>query len=127
MAKKKQDAAAEIIDILSPKDEINGLPYIETGEVISPLPDLKVKLRDLIYRKENIKLDDYWVKGHKRKITIPSAKLTGTDARGDSHIVGGFPEAEIIFKDELEVGDKVAVMQSKDKQSLYVFFRIGKI
>lgn len=127
MARKKQDAASEIIDILSPKDEINGLPYIETGEVISPLPDLKVKVRDLVYRKDNIKLNDYWVKGHKRKITIPSAKLTGTDARGDSHIEGGFPEAEIIFKDELIVGDKVAVMQSKDKQSLYVFFRIGKI
>ena len=55
MARKKQDAAAEIIDILSPRDEINGLPYIETGEVISPLPDLKVKVRDLIYKKENIK------------------------------------------------------------------------
>lgn len=127
MARKKQDAAAEIIDILSPRDEINGLPYIETGEVISPLPDLKIKVRDLVYRKDNIKLDEYWVKGHKRKITIPSAKLTGADARGDSHIEGGFPEAELIFKDELVVGDRVAVMQSKDKQSLYVFFRIGKI
>lgn len=127
MARKKQDAAADIIDILSPKDEINGLPYIETGEVVSPLPDLKVKVRDLIYRKDNIKIDDYWVKGHKRKITIPSASLTGSDSKGDSHIAGGFPEAELIFKDELEVGDKVAVMQSKDKQSLYVFFRIGKI
>lgn len=127
MARKKQDAAAEIIDILSPRDEINGLPYIETGEVISPLPDLKIKVRDLVYRKDNIKLDEYWVKGHKRKITIPSAKLTGADARGDSHIEGGFPEAELIFKDELVVGDSVAVMQSKDKQSLYVFFRIGKI
>lgn len=127
MAKKKQDAASEIIDILSPKDEINGLPFIETGEVVSPLPDLKVKLRDLTYKKENIKLDEYWVKGHKRKITIPSAKLTGADVRGDSHVVGGFPEAEIIFKDELVVGDEVAVMQSKDKQTIYVFFRIGKI
>ena len=127
MAKKKQDAAAEIIDILSPKDEINGLPYIETGEILSPLPDLKVKVRDLIYRKDNIQIDDYWVNGHKRKITIPSASLTGADAKGDSHVAGGFPEAEIIFKDELKVGDKVAVMQSKDKQSLYVFFRIGKI
>lgn len=127
MARKKQDAAADIIDILSPKDEINGLPYIETGEVVSPLPDLKVKVRDLIYRKDNIKIDDYWVKGHKRKITIPSASLTGADTKGDSHIAGGFPEAELIFKDELAVGDKVAVMQSKDKQSLYVFFRIGKI
>lgn len=127
MARKKQDAAADIIDILSPKDEINGLPFIETGEVVSPLPDLKVKVRDLIYRKDNIKIDDYWVNGHKRKITIPSASLTGADAKGDSHVAGGFPEAEIIFKDELKVGDKVAVMQSKDKQSLYVFFRIGKI
>lgn len=127
MARKKQDAAADIIDILSPKDEINGLPYIETGEVVSPLPDLKVKVRNLIYRKDNIKIDDYWVKGHKRKITIPSASLTGSDSKGDSHIAGGFPEAEIIFKDELKVGDKVAVMQSKDKQSLYLFFRIGKI
>lgn len=127
MARKKQDAASEIIDILSPKDEINGLPYIETGEVVSPLPDLKVKVRDLIYRKYNIKIDDYWLNGHKRKITIPSSTLTGVDSGKDSHIAGGFPEAEIIFKDELVVGDKVAVMQSKDKQSLYVFFRIGKI
>lgn len=127
MARKKQDAASEIIDILSSKDEINGLPYIETGEVISPLPNLKVKVRDLIYKKENIKLNDYWVKGHKRKITIPSSTLTGADSGKHSHIAGGFPDAEIIFKDELIVGDKVAVMQSKDKQSLYVFFRIGKI
>lgn len=127
MAKKKQDAASEIIDILSPKDEINGLPYIETGEVISPLPNLKIKLRDLTYKKENIKLDEYWVKGHKRKISIPSASLTGSDSMGNRHIEGGFPEAEIIFKDELVVGDEVAVMQSKDKQTLYVFFRIGKI
>ena len=127
MARKKQDAASEIIDILSPKDEINGLPFIETGEILSPLPDLKVKVRDLIYRKDNIKLNDYWVKGHKRKITIPSASLTGSDSMGNSHIAAGIPDAEIIFNDELVVGDKVAVMQSKDKQSLYVFFRIGKI
>lgn len=127
MAKKKQDGASEIIDILSPKDEINSLPYIETGEVISPLPNLKIKLRDLVYKKENIKLDEYWVKGHKRKITIPMATLTGADARGDSHVSGSFPDAVIIFKDELVVGDEVAVMQSKDKQTLYVFFRIGKI
>ena len=126
MARKKQDAASEIIDIVSPKDEINGLPYIETGEVVSPLPDLKIKLRDLIYKKENIKIDDYWVKGHKRKITIPSSTLTGADSGKYSHIAGGFPDAEIIFKDELKKGDKVAVMQSKDKQSLYVFFRIAK-
>lgn len=127
MVRKKIDAASELIDILSPKDDIDGLPYVETGEVISPLPNLKVRLRDLVYKKENIKLDEYWVKGHKRKITIPSARLTGSDTHGDGHIEGGFPDAEIIFKDELVVGDEVAVMQSKDKQTLYVFFRIGKI
>ena len=54
------------------------------------------------------------------------AQLTGSDSRGDSHVQGSFPKAKIIFKDELKAGDLVACLQSKDKQTLYVIYKIAR-
>lgn len=122
----KSNAATEIVDLFDPSPQLKSLPYCETATVTKPLPNLEIKLRDIVYKKDNIKLDEYWTKGHKREIEIPSATLTGTDSRGDGHISGGFPQAFIIFKDELKVGDQVAVLQSKDKQTLYVLYRIAR-
>lgn len=119
-------SASEIVGIFDPTPDIGKIPYCETGEVISPLPDLKIKVRDNIYIKQQIKLDEYWTKGHKREIEIPSATLTGSDTNGDEHISGGFPLAYIIFKDELVVGDLVTVIPSRDKQTLYVLNRIAR-
>lgn len=123
---EKQNGAQEIVKLFDPRPEIEVLPYCETGEVISPLPDLVVKVRDIDYKKKNIKLDEYWVKGHTREIEIPMAQLTGSDSRGDSHVQGSFPKAKIIFKDELKAGDLVACLQSKDKQTLYVIYKIAR-
>lgn len=123
---EKQNGAQEIVNLFDPRPEIEVLPYCETGEVISPLPDLVVKVRDIDYKKNNIKIDEYWVKGHEREIEIPMAQLTGSDSRGDSHVQGSFPKAKIIFKDELKVGDLVACLQSKDKQTLYVIYKIAR-
>ncbi|WP_455256654.1 DUF2577 family protein [Peptoniphilus asaccharolyticus] len=123
---EKQDGAAEIVSLFDPSPHLQALPYCETGEVLSPLPDLKIKFRDMTYEKKNIKLDEYWVKGHEREIEIPLATFEGTDTRGDGHIQGGFPKAKIIFKDELKSGDSVACLQSKDKQTVYVLFKIAR-
>lgn len=123
---EKQNGAQEIVNLFDPSPEIAVLPYCETGEVISPLPDLVVKVRDIDYKKKNIKLDEYWVKGHTREIEIPMTQLTGSDSRGDSHVQGSFPKAKIIFKDELKAGDLVACLQSKDKQTLYVIYKIAR-
>lgn len=123
---KKQNGAQEIVELFDPGPEIEVLPYCETGEVISPLPDLVVKVRDIEYKKKNIKLDEYWVKGHTREIEIPMAPLDGSDTNGDGHIAGAFPKAKIIFKDELKAGDLVACLQSKDKQTLYAIYKIAR-
>ncbi|KXA28967.1 hypothetical protein HMPREF3229_01599 [Peptoniphilus harei] len=123
---EKQNGAQEIVELFDPSPEIRVLPYCETGEVISPLPNLIVKVRDIEYKKKNIKLDEYWVKGHTREIEIPMATLTGSDSNGDGHIAGAFPKAKIIFKDELKVKDLVACLQSKDKQTLYVIYKIAR-
>lgn len=119
-------SASEIVNLFDPTPQLNQLSYCETGEVVSPLPDLRVKVRDIVYTKEQIKIDEYWVKGHKREIEIPSAALAGSDSKGDSHISGGFPKAYIIFKDELKSGDLVTVIASKNKQTLYVLNRIAR-
>ncbi|MET3616724.1 hypothetical protein ABID14_000344 [Peptoniphilus olsenii] len=123
---QKNNGAQEIVDLFDPSPEFESLPYCETGEVISPLPDLEIKVRDINYKKKNIKLDEYWVKGHEREIEIPSAPFIGADSKGDSHIAGGYPKAKIIFKDELKAGDLVACLQSKDKQTIYVIFKIAR-
>ncbi len=124
---KKEDYINEFIALFDPSEDLEKLPYCETGEVESPLPNLKIKLRGLTYTQERIKLNEYWMPGHKRKITIPSTSFSGSDSRGDAHGSGGFPEAEIIFKDSLVAGDLVACLQSKDKQTLYVLYRIASI
>lgn len=122
MGIEREGKASDIIDLLLPDYEI--LPYGETAEVTKEMPDLEITLRDLPYKKEKIKIDDYYIAGHEREIEIPSTTLTGSDSMGDAHISGGFPKAKIIFRDELKIGDKVAVLQSKDKQTLYVLFKV---
>lgn len=123
---KKENPAVGIVKLFDPKPEIEVLPYCETGKVISPLPDLQIQVRDNIYKTKNIKLDEYWVKGHRREIEIETAPMKGSDSDGDSHSSGGFPKAYMIFKDELKVGDQVATLQSQDKQTLYVVFKIAR-
>ena len=126
MTKRKDDVYSDFVQLFDDPDRFEALPYCETGQVISPLPDLKVQLRDLTYVKDKIKLNEYWVPGHEREIEIPSAPMTGSDSRGDGHVAGGFSKAKIIFKDTIKAGDLVACLQSKDKQTLYVLYRIGR-
>lgn len=126
MVRKKEDSYTGIVNLFNPKPQMDTLPFIETGEIISPLPNLVIKVRELEMKKEKIKLDEYWVKGHKREIEIPSAPFTGSDSKGDSHIAGGYPKAYVIFKDELKAGDLVACLLSRDKQTLYVLFKIAR-
>lgn len=121
-----EDYASGIVKLFQPNEEINALPYCETAEVVSPLPDLKIKLRGITYEKKQIKLDEYWVEGHTREIEILDAPLMGSDSDGDAHNSGAFPKATMIFKDELVSGDLVAVLQSKDKQTIYVLFKIAR-
>nr|DAL69691.1 MAG TPA: Protein of unknown function (DUF2577) [Caudoviricetes sp.] len=126
MTKRKDDVYSDFVQLFDDPDRFEALPYCETGQVVSPLPDLKVQLRDLTYVKDKIKLNEYWMPDHEREIEIPSAPMTGSDGRGDGHVAGGFPKAKIIFRDTLKAGDLVACLQSKDKQTLYVIYRIGR-
>ena len=124
MATNKDDPAARIVDLFNPNSDMARLPYIETATVIMPPPEMVVQLRDIQYKKERIKINEYYTKGHEREIEIPMAPMSGSDARGDGHVAGGFIRAKIIFKDDLKPGDKVAAVQSKDKQTLYVLCKI---
>lgn len=125
--KKKEDTASELVEILGNKREFNALPYIETAKVVSPLPNLVIRLRDIEYKKDKIKLNEALEKDYKRQMHIPMQSFMGSDSNGDSHTSGGYPSnTNIIFDDGLKVGDDLAVLQSKDKQTLYVLFRIKR-
>lgn len=124
MATNKDDPAARIVDLFNPHSDMARLPYIETATVIASPPEMVVQLRDIQYKKERIKVNEYYTKGHEREIEIPMAPMSGSDSRGDGHVAGGFTRAKIIFKDDLKPGDKVAAVQSKDKQTLYVLCKI---
>lgn len=124
---ENKNGAEGIVELFSPTKELQTLPYMDVGTVTNPLPNLEIEVNGIIYKNKEIRLDEYWVKGHKREIEIPMANLLGSDSDGDAHIAGSFPKADIIFKDELKAGDKVAVLKSKDKQAIFVFFRIGAI
>lgn len=122
----KLDYLTGICDLFDPAPSQELLPYCETGKVLKAGSDLTVQVRGLIYRSDQIKVNGYWTAGHTREIEIPTAPFTGSDTRGDGHTSGGFPKATIVFKDGLKVGDEVACLQSRSKQTLYVLFRIGR-
>lgn len=123
---QKDDYLQGLCDLFDPAPSQELLPYCETGTVTQAPPEIEVATRDLTYRADQIEINEYWTSGHEREIEIPSATLTGSDSRGDSHSTGGFPQATIIFRDDLKVGDKVACLQSRSKQTLYVLCRLKR-
>lgn len=71
----KENPYSKIIEIIKDKGASKNPPSIQIAEVISPPPNLIIKIGDLQIDKDNILIADYLLKEHKRKITIRGERI----------------------------------------------------
>lgn len=66
---------SQIIEIMREKGADRNPPSIQIAEVVSPPPNLIIKIGDLQIDKDNILIADYLLKQHQRKITIRGERI----------------------------------------------------
>ena len=86
-------------------------PPLELAEVVSAPPDLAITLRGLEIGKENLYINDHLLKGYTRTVDI-----TWSDP----------VDAKVVTKDELKVGDMVAVIPFPGSQSFLIVCKVVK-
>ena len=127
----KDNPYSKIIEIIKDKGASKNPPSIQIGEVISPPPNLIIKIGDLQVDKDNILIADYLLKEHKRQIKSDTMLLpvneTGTTTVNSSHShnIADFTivDTYIYTKDTLKVGEMLAIMPVYDRQ-LYIILAI---
>lgn len=91
------------------------------GKIISPPPDIKIAWNNIILTKERIYIDEYLLKGHKRKIEgIISTETNYGGYHVHSHNINNSYEGNWILTDTLKAGDLVEVTPMKGDQLFIV-------
>lgn len=93
---------------------------IQIGEVISALPDVKVKLGEILLTKDDLIFSAHLLAGLQR--SFEGSELTGVTelASGHTHSIASLG-GKIEFTDNLlKPGDEVIVIPSVDGQTYYV-------
>lgn len=103
--------AAKMVQIIREKG-FNKEMSIEVGIVISPLPDIKIRIGS---NELELDKDDLIVAEHLTEHTRLIAPI----------VIGNTTVSQITFKNCLKVGDKVTVVGDNDTQYYYVINKVG--
>lgn len=134
----KNNPYSKIIEIMKDKGSANNPPSIQIGEVISPPPNLIIKIGDLQVDKDNILIADYLLRDHMREVrtdgmtNIPSKQYeTGTTTvnSNHSHSIESFTihNTKMYTDDTLIKGDLLAVMPVYDRQLYIILARLKEV
>lgn len=110
-------------------------PSIQIGQVISPPPNIIIKIGDLQVDKDNILIADYLLPNYQRQITIPETTATGTmtteltgSPYAHTHTMTEVGiQGKIQFTDTLKAGDTVVVMPTEDRQTYILLARLVRL
>lgn len=117
---------------------------IQVGVVSKPLPDIEIKLGDVIELKKNKLIIAEKLLQHKRKFNITtsytdpkvvgSLQLTSENSPTEPIVKltletkeDGTSTCEIEFVDELKPGDEVILMAAQDQQLYYVLDKVVRL
>ena len=105
---------------------------LNIGEVIQPLPNLKIKTSGIELDRDNLMIDKWLLDRHKETQTYTEGKHTHSggghstgEGGGDgthSHSGGGHSHKSKDYVDKLKVGDKVIMLREND-----MFYIISKV
>ena len=140
----------------NPYTEINEMfkkteqaPGIQIAEVISPPPNLVIKVNDLQIDNDNILIADYLLEKHRRKVILRGERIkfrknnpVGQTETADSHSHGiAYIDVDnevfeldaknepsyIQTEDTLKEGELLAVMPVSDKQLYIILARLKEV
>ena len=105
---------------------------LNIGEVIQPLPNLKIKTSGIELDRDNLMIDKWLLDRHKETQTYTEGEHTHSggghstgEGGGDgthSHSGGGHYHKSKDYVDKLKVGDKVIMLREND-----MFYIISKV
>ena len=105
---------------------------LNIGEVIQPLPNLKIKTSGIELDRDNLMIDKWLLDRHKETQTYTEGEHTHSggghstgEGGGDgthSHSGGGHSHKSKEYVDKLKVGDKVIMLREND-----MFYIISKV
>lgn len=151
-----KDPYLGLIDIMRFHGAESNAPTMTIGEVITPCPNLKIKIGDLQVDKDNILISDILLAQYKRAyiaqgeatIKYPGsfAGTTTVDlhshecidmnmttapdnfsVHGDGDIQGATNDKWLTFTDSLRIGDKLAMQPMPDGQLYLILARLVKV
>jgi len=113
----KDNPYSKIVEIMQKQGAMLNPPSIQIGEVISPPPNLVVKINDLQIDKDNILVADHLLKEEKyiREYKTSDDKVLWSDMR------------YIKYVDTLVKGDLLAVLSVYDKQLYLILTRLKEV
>ena len=145
----KDNPYSKLIEIMKVKGSSSNPPSIQIAEVISPPPNLIIKIGDLQLDKNNVLIADYLLKEHKRKITIRGEriKFRKDNPVGETEVANAHSHpleymdvdnapVEIDAKDEssyiqtedtLKEKDLLAVLSVEDRQLYIILARLKEV
>ena len=114
------------------KTNITENKQLNIGEVIQPLPNLKIKTSGIELDRDNLMIDKWLLDRHKETQTYTEGEHTHSggghstgEGGGDgthSHSGGGHSHKSKDYVDKLKVGDKVIMLREND-----MFYIISKV
>ena len=114
------------------KTNITENKQLNIGEVIQPLPNLKIKTSGIELDRDNLMIDKWLLDRHEETQTYTEGEHTHSggghstgEGGGDgthSHSGGGHSHKSKDYVDKLKVGDKVIMLREND-----MFYIISKV
>lgn len=120
----KKDNLTELAKLFKARESVTP-PSITTGTVVSPLPNPKIRLNDVIVlEKEHLIFSSSLIDGYERRIKFEDEDAGVTASAGDpshAHTISKIEvETKMQWIDTLVSGDEVILIPSMDGQLYYV-------
>ncbi len=129
-----QNPYAELLSAMQRQGASVNPPTIKLAEVVSPPPDIIIKMGDLQVDKNNILIADYLLPGYKRNMSSTSEGDIISHDDGDPRayspyivLEGLSHSGQITFTDTLKPGDILAVMPTEDGQTYIILARVVRV
>ncbi|WP_240951473.1 DUF2577 domain-containing protein [Caldanaerobacter subterraneus] len=119
-----------MLKIIREQGAYHNPPPIQIGEVISPPPNIKIRVGDLQLDRDDVLIADYLLADYARQIELKNVTLQSTlsTVAEHTHTIDSFQinQANLKLKDTLKTGDLVALLATADRQTFIVLCKVVK-
>lgn len=130
----QENPYSTIIGIMRQEGSVHNPPSLMLAEVLSPPPDLRIKVGDIQVGKPNILIADYLLTGYQRQFsqtgkgTIISKTPPSPVEYSEYTILESLVDTgQITWTDTLKAGDMAAVMPTHDGQTYIILAKVVSV